>query len=220
MTHHTLSRYKPVADAIAQLFYPSVEVVIHDIITDTVYHIANPFSGRAPGDISLLKLESGDLDTDATVIGPYEKAGEKGQRVRSITAVLKDSQNTAIGLMCINLDYSAYEPALDLLETLIRPPVPHGYRHPEILFQNDWRDQIKIEIRSYLVDRNLSIESLTTDIRKEMIVHLHRRGLFYAKKSIEQVAAFIGVSRATVYNDLQAVRKDVVQKKTTIRSPK
>jgi predicted transcriptional regulator YheO len=31
--------------------------------------------------------------------------------------------------------------------------------------------------------------------------------LFYAKKYIEQVAAILGVSRATAYTDLQAVRK-------------
>jgi predicted transcriptional regulator YheO len=36
---------------------------------------------------------------------------------------------------------------------------------------------------------------------------LDEKGLFYAKKSIEQVATILGVSRATAYSDLQAIRK-------------
>lgn len=204
MTHH-LDRFKPVADAVALLFHPSVEVVIHEIETDTVFHIANPVSDRKPGDISLLELESHDLDKNEMVIGPYENAGKKGQRVRSVTAVLNNENNKAIGLMCINLDYSAYEPALDLLENLIRPP--KAQQHPEVLFQNDWRDQIKIEIRAFLETNGISLEKLTPKARKKMMATLDEKGLFFAKKSIEQIAAILGISRATAYNDLNAARK-------------
>ncbi len=216
MTPHPLARYKPIADAITQLLHPCAEVVIHEIARDTVYYIANPFSGRKPGDISLLKLSTQDLDPEESVIGPYEKAGEKGQRIRAITSVLQNSKGTALGLMCINLDYSVYEPALDLLEGLLRPRELPG--HPEILFQNDWRDQIKIEIRSFLTARNLGLESLTPETRREMMAHLDAKKLFYAKKSIEQIAAILGVSRATSYNDLQAVRKTMPPQSLSPRS--
>lgn len=202
---HPLNIFKPVADAVALLFHPTVEVVIHEIETDRVFHIANPVSGRKPGDISLLELESQDLDNNEMVIGPYENAGKKGQRVRSVTAVLNDENNRAVGLMCINLDYSVYEPALDLLENLIRPP--KAQQHPEILFQNDWRDQIKIEIRSFLEANGISLEKMPPATRKEMMAMLDEKGLFFAKKSIEQIAAFLGISRATAYNDLSAARK-------------
>ncbi|MCP4721428.1 MAG: hypothetical protein GY860_18385 [Desulfobacteraceae bacterium] len=216
MNPDPLARYKPIADAITRLFHPCAEVVIHEIAIDEVYYIANPISGRKPGDISLLKLSAQDLDPKDTVIGPYEKAGEKGQRIRSITSVLQDSQGTALGLMCINLDYSVYEPALDLLEGLLRPR--EIQEHPEILFQNDWRDQIKIEIRSFLTAKNLGLESLTADMRKSMMAHLDTKGLFYAKKSIEQIAAILGVSRATAYKDLQEIRKNASPQSLSPRS--
>ncbi|MCG8530906.1 MAG: PAS domain-containing protein [Desulfovibrionales bacterium] len=202
---HPLNRYKPIADAVAALFHPSVEVVIHDIATDSVYYIANPISGRKPGDISLLGLESQDPNLEQTVMGPYEKAGEKGQRVRAVTAVLKDNKGTFIGLICINLDYSSYEPALELLENLIRPP--QTKKHPRILFQNDWRDQIKLEIRAFLEKNRKTLESLTPDSRKALMAGLDEKGLFFAKKSIDQVATIIGVSRATAYKDLKTVRE-------------
>lgn len=209
MPTHPLARYKPVADAITQLLQPCAEAVIHEIANDAVYYIANPFSSRKLGDTSGLGLSPRDLDKSEAVLGPYEKAGEKGQRIRSVTSVLQDSHGTAIGLLCINLDYSAYEPALALLEGLIRPGKIQG--HPEILFQNDWRDQIKLEIRSFLLARNLSLDNLAAETRREMMAHLDAKKLFYAKKSIEQIAAILNVSRATAYNDLQAVRKNTLQ---------
>ena len=203
--NHPLDRYKSVADAVAALFAPDVEVVIHEIQTDTVFYIANPVSGRKPGDISLLELDGQDLDVEGGVIGPYEKAGEKGQRVRAATAVLRDGTGKAMGLMCINQDHSVYEPALDLLQRLVRPP--RAQQHPEILFQNDWRDQIKLEVRAFFECRSGRPERLTPAERKTLIAGLDEKGLFFAKKSIEQVAGMIGVSRATAYNDLKAARQ-------------
>ncbi len=202
---HPLSHYKTIADALGSLFHPRLEVVLHDILKDEVYYIANPFSNRKPGDISLLKLSDTDLDSGTSVIGPYEKAGDKGQRIRSVTSVLRNDTGKAMGLMCINLDYSVYEPALELLENLIRPQ--KSYAHPEILFQNDWRDQIKLEIRFFLETQKIALPGLTPALRKQMMAQLDDKGLFYAKKSIEQVAGMLNISRATAYNDLNAVRK-------------
>jgi len=212
---HPLTRYKSIADAVASLFHPHAEVVIHDIVLDQVFYIANPVSGRKPGDVSLLKLTEKDLSETETVIGPYEKAGEKGQRIRSVTSVLRDDHQEALGLMCINLDFTVYEQALDLLEGLIRPTQTQA--HPEILFQNDWRDQIKMEIRSYLISHDLSLDTLTPESRKNIMALLDGKGLFYAKKSIEQTAAILGVSRATAYNSLKAVRISTGQVKKNWR---
>jgi len=205
MATEFLSSYKPVADAMARLFHPNAEVVIHELSMDRVYYVANPFSDRKIGDASLLKLSNEDLEGDEDIIGPYEKAGEKGQTIRSVTAVLRDDSGQAQGLMCINLDYSNYEPALDLLEALIRPR--QRQPRPDILFRNDWRDQIKFEIRDFLSENQLALTRLNLDSRRQLMSRLDEKGLFYAKKSIEQVAAIMGVSRATSYSDLQVIRK-------------
>ncbi len=202
-----LACYIPVADAIAQLLAPHAEVVIHDIETDTVYHVANCFSNRAVGDPSLLKLKSSDLDREEPVIGPYEKTGEKGQAIRSVTAVLSGAMGKPAGLMCINLDYSRAAAALDILDKLIRPPQLQS--HPEILFRNEWQDRIKQEIQVFLKKHHMDITAATSpEIRRRIMAHLESRGLFYARKSIEQTAAILGVSRATAYNDLQTIRKN------------
>ena len=46
--------YRPLCDAIALLLQPQAEVVLHDLATETVAYIANPFSRREIGEPSLL----------------------------------------------------------------------------------------------------------------------------------------------------------------------
>ena len=200
------SKYISIADAIAKILHPFAEVAIHDLEKDQLAYIANPFSGRKPGDPSLLDLRSDELNGVNKVIGPYEKAGEKGQQIRSVTAVLKDTKNRSTGLLCINLDFSTLEPALELLDSLLRPTDMAS--PPEILFRNDWRDLIKIEIRSFLMARDLTIDTLTTESRKELIKHLEQKRLFYARKSIEQIAGILKISRSTAYKYLNSVRNN------------
>ena len=55
-----LAPYAPVCDAVALLFQPYAEVVLHDLSTETVVHLSNPFSKRELGEPSLLhEIEQG-----------------------------------------------------------------------------------------------------------------------------------------------------------------
>ncbi len=200
-----LSCYQAVAEGIAALLSPHAEVVIHDLRGDTVFYVVNPFSGIKAGDRSHLKLTADDLVGEGAVIGPYHKIGEQGQNIRSVTSVLIDADGVPVGLMCINLDYSRQEAALEMLEKLIRPAPSQA--HPEILFRNDWRYQIKREIQLFQQENRLSEKELKKpENRHKILSRIDQKGLFYAKKSMEQIADLLGVSRATVYNDVVAIR--------------
>lgn len=201
---HKLERYKPIADAITLLFQPNAEVVIHDTIRDQIFHISNPSPGRQNGNPSYLESSFNDIDISETILGPYENAGRSGQRVRSVTVVLRDDTKKYIGLMCINLDFSRFEPALELLESLIRPPADQ--QPPEILFQNDWREQIKFEIRHFLETHKMTLQELTPKKRKMLLAVIDRKRLLFAKNSVAQVASILNISRATAYNDLKEIR--------------
>ncbi len=205
----SFSRYIPIADAIALLFQPYAEVVIHDIASDTVAYIANPYSGRKIGDASLL----GPLDESSegfpygiAIEGPYENAGNKGQRIRSISMALEDDKGATIGIMCANADFSAMEASLDVLENFLRPMNLDA--PPKVLFQNDWKDNIKLEIRTFLTENKISFDKINSTHRKSLVERLEGKKLFYARKSIEQLADILSVSRATVYNDLRLIRKN------------
>ena len=208
---NVLSKYKPIADAIAVLLHPYAEVVIHDIIKDSIVHIANPCSKRREGDPSYLGLDGdgSDLTLEKNVLGPYEKEGEGGQRIRSITAVLREDETLPIGILCINLDFSpletAFESALEVLNGLIRPAEIEA--RPEIIFREEWRELIKLEIRAFRLENGLTRDSMNAKERRELMRRLDQKRLFYARKSVEQVAGYLMISRATAYKDLNEIRK-------------
>jgi predicted transcriptional regulator YheO len=208
----TLSKYIPVADAIAMLLQPYAEVVIHDVIKDVIVHIANPFSKRRVGDSSYLGLggDQFDFEFETNVLGPYEKEGEDGQRIRSITAVLRDDEAQPIGILCINLDFSpvetAFESAFEVLNQLIRPGQVEA--RPEIIFREEWRELIKLEIRAFRLEKGLTQDSMNAQDRRDLMRRLDEKRLFYARKSVEQVASYLMISRATAYKDLNEIRKE------------
>jgi len=209
---NSLSKYKPIADAVAMLLHPYAEVVIHDIIKDVIVHIANPYSKRKVGDSSFLGLagDQPDFGLEDNVLGPYEKAGENGQRIRSITAVLRNDEALPVGILCINLDFSnletAFESALETLKGLIRPAQVEA--RPEIIFREEWRELIKVEIRAFRLEKGLTQESMNAKERRELMRKLDQKRLFYARKSVEQVASYLMISRATAYKDLNEIRKE------------
>lgn len=199
-----LHQFIPVAEAITLLLNPNSEVVIHDIEVDAIFYIANPVSGRKPGDPSYLDVDPATFSASETVIGPYEKAGKNGQQIQSISAILRDDKRIA-GLLCINLDYSGYEPALELLESLIRPQ--RLDKPPEVLFKNDWLESIRYEIRKFAHAKQLPIKNFSPKDRRAVLALLDSKRLLFAKNSIEQIALILNVSRATAYNDLKEARK-------------
>ncbi len=208
---NTLSNYKPIADAIAKLLHPYAEVVLHDIEKDTIVHIANPYSNREVGDKSYLGLDSDESDFGLAknVLGPYEKTGNDGRRIRSITAVLRNEGAKPIGILCINLDFSpletAFDSAFEVLNGLIRPPDTEA--RPEVIFREEWQELIKLEIRAFRLEKGQTQDSMNTKERRELMRRMDQKRLFYARKSVEQVAGLLKISRATAYKDLNRIRK-------------
>jgi len=203
-----VTRYVSVADAIAQLFHPYVEVVIHDIASDTIVYIVNAYSNRKIGDTSQLGPFGkgvGEFPYEMSVEGPYENAGNRGQRIRSISSALKDNEGKVVGIMCTNADFSVMEASLGVLEDFLRPMNLEA--PPKVLFQNAWKDNLKLEIRSFLIDNEISFDKIDSTQRKNLIKNLEAKRLFYARKSVEQLANMLGVSRATIYKDLKVIRK-------------
>lgn len=85
----------PVAEGLSKLFYPFVEIVVHDLLKDQIEAIYNSFSKRKVGDRSYLDNADLSVNTNNGVIGPYEKINYDGRRLKSISMILRS--NTEIG---------------------------------------------------------------------------------------------------------------------------
>jgi D-arginine utilization repressor len=194
----SLQRYRPICDAIAALFQPYVEVVLHELATDKAVYIAGNFSRRTPGEPSLLR----DIDFTGSeaVIGPYQKINWDGRALKSITIVLRDDAGAPQGLMCVNADVSELQAVMQTLSALVRIPDPQG--RPEALFKEDWHERINQFIQQWTQARGLTIASMTPVHRKALVAALSQNGAFSGKNAASYISRVLGMGRATVYKYL------------------
>jgi predicted transcriptional regulator YheO len=200
-----LQPFVPIADAIATVLKPHVEVVIHDLSSGTVHHIANGMSRRKPGEPSLTELQDvGSLDQP--VIGPYRKTNWDGRKLKSITAVLQDASGYPAGLMCINVDVTMFETLQAISRDFLR--FSDDAARPSVLFQNDWREEANEIVGQFLTDRGTTLSSMALEERMALIEALDARGLFDVRNAVPHIARVTKLSRATLYKTLKAVRAE------------
>lgn len=197
----SLSAYHPLCDAIALLLQPQAEVVLHDLATETVVHIANPFSRREVGEPSL--LHEIDFRPDVALIGPYEKINFDGRRLKSVSAVLRHD-GRAVGVICINLDVTHLQSAIDLLTALTR--VPAGAGQPAVLFQEDWHERINQYVHAWTARNGVVVANLSRAQKLQLVGELAADGAFGGKHAAAYVSRVLQMSRASVYNYLRAAK--------------
>ncbi len=198
-----LTHYEPVAEAIAKLFYPFVEVVIHDIEDNRIKAIFNSLSGRQIGDDSLIENAEA-LVRGPDVMGPFVKRSHNKRTQKYVTVLLK-KQKKAVGLMCINFDMSVAEKVQESVQLLFGDT--QDSTQVDALFRQDWQDRITTFVHDHLQTRNVSLSNLTTYDRRELVHALEQAGAFEAKNATNFAAQVLGVSRATIYNDLADARQ-------------
>jgi D-arginine utilization repressor len=196
-----LSAYYPICDAIALLLQPQAEVVLHDLATETVAHIGNPFSHREVGEPSL--LHEINFHPDVALIGPYEKVNFDGRRLKSISAVLRED-GRAVGVICINLDVTHLQSAIELLTVLTR--VPSGAGQPAVLFQEDWHERINQYVHAWTARNGVVIADLSRAQKLQLVGELAADGAFGGKHAAAYVSRVLQMSRASVYNYLRAAK--------------
>lgn len=198
-----LDNYRAIADAIATLFFPHAEVVLHDLRTQKIDHIANNISKRAVGDAAALEDMLDDA-SDARNIGPYEKLNWDGQKIRSVSSVLRDARGKPIALLCINLNISLFESARQALDLFLSANklIPQ----PDALFRDDWQERINTFLHAWLRQRQLGLNLLTREHKRELVEALHAEGAFKGKSAANYVANVLNMGRATVYKHLKEIK--------------
>lgn len=193
-----IKAFLPTAEAVQRLLHPYAEVVVHDISQNKIVAIYHPFSKRRVGDPSLLSQE--EMAALEDCIGPYEKRSGDGKKLKSVSSLIRDENNKAVGMLCINLDVSKLDTYQKILAEFIGGDnlIPQ----PEPLFKDDWQERIHLCVHQYLEKHHLRLETLGRQEKKDLIEHLHKTGAFSAKNSAQYIAQVIKTSRATVYNYL------------------
>ncbi|MDP9651053.1 helix-turn-helix transcriptional regulator [Paraburkholderia caledonica] len=202
--HPLLKRQEAVANGIAALFYPYVEVVIHDLGSQTIAYIANNLSKRELGDASALEEIDAAVAPDGT-IGPYEKLRWDGRRMRSVSIVMRDDDEEPVGVMCINYNVAVFDDIKDVIDTVVSRVTLVA--QPEVLFRDDWQERINTFMHTWLRERQLSLATLSRLHRRELVDALFTEGAFSVRSAANYVAKVLGMGRATVYKRIGELRE-------------
>jgi predicted transcriptional regulator YheO len=213
-------RLRAIADIMGPLtrsLGPRCEIVLHDyrIPDHSVVAVAGKVTerrvGSAMSEIGLSVLAEGQAAQHRL---NYLAKAPNGRVINSSTIVLRDAAGKVFGALCINMDVTELRQAASVLGALIgdvAPPKP-------TTFTDDIRDVIDVALRDEL--RGRAPAALSRDDRLQITRALDERGVFTIKRGMGQVAAALGVSRATAYECLKIVRAETAQRDAAPRERK
>ncbi|WP_252346116.1 transcriptional regulator [Paludibacterium sp. B53371] len=134
----------------------------------------------------------------------YDTTGANGKTLRSATAVYRDAQGQPFASLCINADLSGIRTAQACLAQLLgdAPQAEPSTDEPAdmALMMNDI-------IQSALGEACGSGRPMNKQAKLAAVRQMQERGLFIVKGGIEKAAAALGVTRYTIYNYLEAIRR-------------
>jgi predicted transcriptional regulator YheO len=198
----------PVVDGIAATFGPVCEVVLHDYRRPerSVAAVAGSVTGRAVGgamsEIGMRVLARGD---DAVDELNYVTRTGAGKLVKSSTMVLRDSAGAVFGALCVNVDVTAVDRVQGLLAALAGT-VGAPADAPVTTFGDDIDSVVEALLDAHLARQDQTWAGLDRPRRLALFRGLDERGVFAVRRAVEQIAARLGISRASAYNYLSQSR--------------
>jgi predicted transcriptional regulator YheO len=168
--------------------------------------MAGDVTGRRPGgsvtQIGLAIIRAGD---DAEDEYNYVTKAPNGRILKSSTVPLRDADGHVFGALCVNVDVTA----MWMMSQSIQEMIGLDTQTPQPVTFVDDIDRVIGEVlqeETKMLGRPLT--GLTRAERLQVIKALDYRGVFSLQRSVPQVAEHLGLSRATLYNDLREMRRD------------
>jgi predicted transcriptional regulator YheO len=191
---HLIDSYSPVVEALAALFGPGCEVVLHafDNLHASVIKIANGhITGRKEGapvtDFVLSHLSS----FEEGLWSSYFTQTREGGMMKSVSITLRNRTGQPIGMLCVN--FSLDTTLSSLLQTMTPTPLVTSKNEN---FARSVEDLVALALRR--VDEGNPHLSAGAH-NKTIIATLYEQGIFDIKDAVQQVANRLGISRHTVY---------------------
>ncbi len=211
-----LKPYVTLADLLVCTFGESCEVVVHDLTIPehSVVYVANGIvTLRKVGD-SFEHLITEMLQSDTTskdMLANYFFE-HNNRKIRSSSLIIRDEFGRIEGALCINIDTEQDLASLNALRALTARL--EARLHPEKstadsakTFDND--DSVESFVFNF-IDRVVGdnrAQNLTRPKRLALVNYLDKKGVFLLKGALEYAAGKLGLSRVTLYSDLDTVRK-------------
>jgi predicted transcriptional regulator YheO len=222
-----INALRPVVPMLASMAGPHLEVVLHDVSKpeNSVIAIANGhISGRSVGS-SVLEGPQNDKGFAAatrfksndgavhSLVEDYVTVTADGRELRSASAIFRDASGEPFATLCLNADLSGFQAVHGWLAQMLRPmvaPAPvsgQAQALPATSSAAPQMDTLMQEIISEAVGPGGSAESMNREGKIQAVGAMQRRGLFIVKGGVERAAAALQVSRFTIYNYMEQLRR-------------
>jgi predicted transcriptional regulator YheO len=207
-----LRAFLPVVRGLAQLFGRDCEVVLHDVarLPHSIVAIENgAVTGRTVGDVPtdrmLRNLRHADEANDVRLY----LTSRDGKILKSLAVTLRDEDGRPLGLLGLNMDISEIVQAQRALANLTAVGRLAGEAEPEEaeIFAGDIRDVVSGMITTILGEMGKTPAAMSRDEKMEVVKRLEERGAFLVKRSAEQVAEALDLSRYTIFSYLKEIRR-------------
>ncbi|OWY39557.1 hypothetical protein CEK28_07760 [Xenophilus sp. AP218F] len=199
------------ADFVAALLGPDSEIAVHDLsdLNSSLKVLRNGHhSGRSVGapatDMALLMAQECSGKGGEHYRLNYRSKNRNGVSFRSSTLVMKDDDGKVVAMLCINIDDSRYQRALEAVQALL-PTDLSGEQHQEVL--SGCVDDVGVEImQSVLGQYPQGAARLSAEEKVKVVCELDRRGLFSIRGFVGKAASALDISEPTLYRYLKQRR--------------
>ena len=224
-----LGMNKTTADLIGRAAGERTEVVLHDLsdpLHSVVYVVNGAVTDRAVGQgLRHLVVEMLTAQARGTDLLPVWWYRYQAKLIRCTTKLIRDADGKLVGALCVNedvtQDFSQFES--------LRRRLPGGRKLTLTLPDENailWDDESVVSVKGNAVkshgtvrdtvfklitalaeEEGLTGKTPSREERRRFVELLNDREVFLVKGSVEYAADVIGVSKVTIYSDLDAVRR-------------
>lgn len=197
-----LSQLDQIAQGIGATFAPFCEVVVHDLLDPehAILSIHNNLSGREVGapatELGLARIADPDYPQ---VIANYANRFADGRRAKSTSVGIKDAQGRYVAALCLNIDLNLFSQMQSMLAQFCQTA---SVEIKETLDPAN-AEAICEHIDKFAAARSQAPRALKAAERRELLSELKDGGFLEVRRAISIIAAHLGVSRATLYNDVK-----------------
>ena len=208
-----LASFVPVVEGLAELFGSNCEVVLHDVaaIPHSIVAIENGHvTGRRLGDVPTDQMLRSLRNVDKVPDVRLYVTSRDGKVLKSLAVTLRGRDGAPIGILGVNFDVSEMVQLQRALATLTAVGRLGGEAAPvtEEIFGGDIRDVLAGMIAATLDEMGKTPAAMSREEKMEVVKRLEERGAFLVKRSAEQVAEALDLSRFTVFAYLKEIRHE------------
>lgn len=201
----------PIVRGLAELYGPECEVVLHDVrrLPHSIVAIENgAVTGRSTGDVPTDRMLRSLRNPDESQDVRLYISSHEGKILKSLAVTLRDEDGEPYGLLGINHDISEMVQAQRALASFSAVGRLAGGAAPETgeIFAGDIRDVVAGMVTQILGEMGKTPSVMSREEKMEVVKRLEERGAFLVKRSAEQIAEALDLSRYTIFAYLKEIR--------------